>query len=246
LLVAHGLRRGNFGGLSLALLGGALVYRGVTGHCNAYEALDIDTSDKHRSDADEHVHKGRLIKHVATIDRPAADLYAFWRDEANAPRFMPNIESARKTGEKTSHWTSKRPMGRTFEWDSEIINEEPGRLLAWKSLPGGDVNNAGTVRFEPSTGGRGTVVTLQVNFEPPAGILGEAAARIIGEDPDTQARENLRRFKQLMETGVISTTEGQPAGRAATGPPDLGACVTTLAPMKQKEEKTENSNQQQT
>ena len=218
LLMAHGLRRGSFGGLALAVLGGSLIYRGTTGHCQAYEALNIDTSDKHRALEEQHIHQGRLIKHSTTVDRPAGELHDFWRDESNAPKFMSNIESARKTGEKTSHWASKGPLGKTFEWDSEVINEEPGRLIAWKSLPGGGVSNAGTVRFEPATGGRGTVVTLEINYEPPAGSLGVAAAKLLGEDPDVQARENLRRFKQLMEAGVIATVEGQTSGRAATTP----------------------------
>jgi len=216
LLVTHGLRRGNFGGLALALLGGSLVYRGVTGHCQAYRALGIDTSDKHRATEEEHIHQGRLIKHSATVSRSPQELYDFWRDETNAPKFMSNIESVRKTGESTSHWVSRGPMGKTFAWDSEIIREEPHRLFAWKSLPGGDISNAGTVRFEPATGGRGTVVTLEVNYEPPAGAIGVAIAKILGHDPDSRVREDLRRFKQLMEAGVIATVEGQPSGRASS------------------------------
>jgi len=214
LLVAQGLRRGTFGGLALAILGGALVHRGVTGHCNAYKALDIDTSDKHRSDADEHVHKGRLIKHSVTINRPAAELYAFWRDEANVPKFMLNIVSVHKQGGNRSHWVSSGPLGKTFAWDSEVFNDQPGRLFAWKSLPGGDVDLAGSVRFEEAPGDRGTVVTLELNYEPPAGLLGVTVAKILGQDPDKLANEDLRRFKQLMETGEIATTAGQPSGRA--------------------------------
>jgi len=215
LLVTHGLRRGNFGGLALAVLGGSLVYRGVTGHCQAYEALHIDTSGKHRADIEEHVHKGRLIKHVATVDRPADELYRFWRDQANAPRFMTGIESVTKSGDRTSHWVARGPLNKTFAWDSEIIVEEEGRMFAWKSLPGGDISNAGSVRFEPATGGRGTLVTLEINYEPPAGALGVAVAKALGDDPDRRAREDLRRFKQLMEAGEIATVEGQTSGRLA-------------------------------
>ncbi|WP_435007777.1 SRPBCC family protein [Tundrisphaera lichenicola] len=213
LLMTHGLKRGSFGGLALAILGGSLVYRGLGGHCPAYELLQIDTSDKHRAEDQEHPFQGRLIKHSTTIEGPAEDLYRFWREQTNAPRFMSNVESVTMTGEKTSHWVAKGPMGRDFAWDSEIINEEPGRLFAWKSLPGSDLNHAGTVRFEPATGGRGTVVTLEISYEPPAGTLGVVVAKLLGEDPDGQTRENLRRFKQLMETGVIATVEGQTSGR---------------------------------
>jgi len=214
LLVAQGLRRGSFGGLALAILGGGLVYRGVTGHCNAYKALDIDTSDKHRSDAAEHVHKGRLIKHAVTIDRPAADLYAFWRDERNATKFMLGIVSVEKKGGNVSRWVSSGPFGKTFAWDSEVFNDQPGRMFAWKSLPGGDVNLAGSARFDQAPGDRGTVVTLELNYEPPAGLLGVTVAKILGQDPDKLAMEDLRRFKQLMEAGEIATTAGQPSGRA--------------------------------
>ena len=215
LLVPHGLRRGSFGGLALALIGGGLVYRGLTGHCEAYEALNIDTSDKRRAADSEHIHRGVLIKHSVTINRPARELYAFWRDVENATRFMSNIDLVQKLDENRSHWVSSGPFGRTFSWDSEIINDQPDRLIAWKSLPGGDVELAGSVRFEPATEGRGTVVTLEMNFEPIAGFLGLAVAKVLGEDPERIAREDLRHFKQLMEAGEIPTIEGQPSGRSS-------------------------------
>lgn len=214
LFVAQGLRGRSLPGIALALFGGGMIYRGVTGHCGAYQALKIDTSDKHRSEADEHVHHGRLIKHVTVIDRPSHELYNFWRNVENSPRFMTNIKAVIKTGEKTSHWVSEGPFGKTFEWDSETINDDPGRMFAWKSLPGADVVNAGAVHFEPATGGRGTKVTLEVNYEPPAGMLGVTIAKLIGQDPDSMSKENLRHFKQLMETGEIPTIEGQSSGRA--------------------------------
>jgi uncharacterized membrane protein len=218
LLLAQGLRRGSFGGLALALFGGSLIYRGVTGHCQAYQALHIDTSDKHRAAQEEHIHKGRLAKHSTTVNRPAEELYRFWREQTNAPKFMTNIESVVKTGEKTSHWVLVGPLGKKFSWDSEVITEDAGRIFAWKSLPGGDLSNAGSVRFETLPGDRGTAVTLEVNFEPPAGALGVIAARLFGEDPDAMTREHLRRFKQLMEAGEIATIEGQTSGRLASQP----------------------------
>ena len=215
LLVTHGLRTRSFSGIALAMIGGSLLYRGVTGHCQAYEALHMDTSDKHRSDAEEHIHDGRLIKQTTTINRPAGELYAYWRNVENAPHFMTNIESVQTTGEGTSHWVANAPFGQTFSWDSQIINDDPGRLIAWKSLPGSDIHQAGTVRFEQASGTRGTVVTVEQNFEIPAGFFGLTIAKILGQDPDTQVRENLRHFKQLMETGEIPTTAGQSSGRAS-------------------------------
>jgi uncharacterized membrane protein len=214
LLVVHGLRKGSLAGLATALLGGGLVYRGVTGHCPAYAALRIDTSDKHQADPSDHVHQGHLTKHAVTIDRPAADLYAYWRDVENAPRFMGNIESVRKLDGTKSRWVASGPFGAKLAWDSEIIVDEPGRLIAWKSLPGAAINQAGTVRFEEDLVGPGTVVTVELNYEPPAGVVGLTVAKLIGEDPDRQALENLRRFKQLMEAGEIPITRAQPSGRS--------------------------------
>ncbi len=215
LLVALGLKKGTLGGLAMAAIGGSLLYRGTSGHCHAYSALNIDTSDKHRSPVDEHVHDGRLIKNSITIARPAGDLYAFWRDENNAPKFMQDIPEARKTGEKTSHWVASGPLGTKTEWDAEVIADDPGRMFTWKTLPGAMVPHAGTVKFEPATGGRGTVVTVELNYEAPGGIFGEAAAKMVGSDPNSVSRENLRRFKQLMETGEIATIQGQASGRAS-------------------------------
>jgi len=213
LLVAHGLRRANFGGLALALIGGGLIYRGVTGHSEIYQALHIDTSDKHQARETGHIHQGILVKHSVTINRSAEDLYRAWRDVEAAPRFMAQVESVRKTGDNTSHWVVFGPFGKPIEWDSEIINDDPNRLIAWKTLPGAAGDHAGTIRFEPAPGGRGTVVTLELNYEPPAGVLGLTVARALGRDPSRIALENLRHFKQLMEAGEIPTIEGQPSGR---------------------------------
>ena len=213
LLVAYGLSKRSLPGVALALLGGSLLYRGVSGHCGAYQALKIDTADKDSSASSEHVHHGRLIKHVAIVDRPAQELYDYWKNVENAPKFMTNINKVMRTGANTSHWVSAGPFGKTFEWDSEVINDVPGHLIAWKSLPGSDVIQAGAVRFEPATGGRGTQVTLEINYEPPAGALGVAVAKLIGQDPDGMTKENLRHFKQLMETGELATIDGQSSGR---------------------------------
>jgi uncharacterized membrane protein len=215
LLVANGLRHRSLGNLALALIGGGLIHRGLTGHCGAYEALHIDTSDKRRSTNSEHIQNGYLTVHTVTINRSAADLYAFWRDVENAPRFMINIESVEDLGDKKSHWIASAPFGQQIAWDSEVIADKPDHLIAWKTLPGSPVSMAGSVRFEPATGGRGTVVTLEQNLEPPLGPIGYALAKVFGEDPERQGRESLRHFKQLMETGEIPTIEGQSSGRSS-------------------------------
>jgi len=214
LLIAHGLRRGTFGGLALAVLGGMLAHRGYTGHCQAYEALNIDTSGKRRADEDEDIHKGVLVKHTTTIHRTPMEVYDFVKDPANHHRYMGHVESVTADQDGTYHWAIKGPMGMTWRFRSRHINEDPGHLVAWKSLPGGDLDNAGAIRLVPTFDGRGTEVTMEINFEPPAGSVGLALGKILGHDPDVQVRENLGRLKSLLEAGEIATTQGQPSGRA--------------------------------
>jgi uncharacterized membrane protein len=133
-------------------------------------------------------------------------LYAFWRDFTNLPRFMEHLVSVRVDSPTRSHWVAKAPAGKTVEWDAEIINDIPDSLIAWKSAPGAEVPNAGSVHFAAAPGGRGTVVKVVMDVEPPAGRLGVLVAKLFGEDPDREVREDLRKFKQLMETGEITTS----------------------------------------
>jgi uncharacterized membrane protein len=214
LLAVHGLRRGTFGGLALSVLGGALAYRGFTGHCQAYEALNIDTTGKRRADESEHVFHGVLVKHTMTVNRTPVEIYEFVKDPANHRQYMEDVESVRADADGTWRWAMKGPFGTTWQFRSRLINDEPGRLIAWKSLPGGDLENAGSIRLVQALDGRGTEVTIEVNYEPPAGSFGVAIARLIGHNPDTTVRENLRHLKQIMEAGEVPTIEGQTSGRA--------------------------------
>jgi len=210
LLALYGLTRATPGGIVLAATGGYLFYRGLTGYCPAYQALGVTTT-RAASDA-LHVEKS------VTINRPAEDLYRFWRDFANLPRFMKHLESVRVSGERRSHWVAHGPAGTNAEWDAEISEDRPNQLIAWRSLDGADVDNAGTVRFEPATGGRGTVVRVVFDYTPPAGAFGAAVARLFGEEPSQQVEGDLRRFKNIMEAGEIPSTTGQPEGkRSAIG-----------------------------
>jgi uncharacterized membrane protein len=153
----------------------------------------------------------RLEKSI-TINRPPQECYGFWRDFESFPRFMAHVESVRPTEENRLHWTVKGPAGSQVEWDAEILADEPGELLAWRSLAGADVDNAGSVRFETAAGGRGTIVRVAIQYRPPAGAAGEVIAKLFGEEPSQQIDEDLRRFKWLIETGEIPTTVGQPSG----------------------------------
>jgi uncharacterized membrane protein len=211
LLGIYGLTRGNLPGFALACVGGALMQRGLTGHCSCYSALGIDTAG-HSSTASIPAGQGIKIVRSVTIDRSPQDLFKFWRNFENLPRFMANLVSVTTHGDR-SHWVARGPMGKQVGWDAEIITEEPNRRIGWRSLEGSEVATAGSVHFTPAPGGRGTEVKVEMKYEPPAGKVGALIAKLFGEDPERQIREDLLRFKQLMETGEIPTTAGQPSSR---------------------------------
>ena len=145
-----------------------------------------------------------LVGRSVTIDRPREQLYAFWRDFRNLPLFMRNIHSVTIQDPAHSHWVIEAPAGKTVEWDSKITQDEAGRLIAWESLEGASVRNSGRVEFIDSPG-RGTVVRVTLTYDPPAGAVGKMIAKLFQKEPKIQARQDLRRFKQLMETGEVST-----------------------------------------
>jgi uncharacterized membrane protein len=163
------------------------------------ESLDGASLKAHRGDV--------LVGRTVTIDKPREALYAFWRDFTNLPRFMHNIESVSMNDSGRSHWVVSAPAGKTVEWDSEIIAEEPGELIAWRSLEGASVRNSGRVEFKDSPDRRGTVVTVTIAYDPPGGTVGKLIAKLFQKEPKIQARQDLRRFKQLMETGEIPTAQ---------------------------------------
>jgi uncharacterized membrane protein len=216
-LALYGLTRRTWGGVVLALVGGTLIYRGSTGHCYMYDALGVNTAGAGSDNPLVSVpaNRGIKVEKSVTINRSPAELYSFWKNFENLPRFMNHLESVKITGEGRSHWVAKAPAGRTVEWDAEIYNEKENELIAWRSLEGADVDNAGSVRFEPATGGRGTVVKVTLKYDPPGGVIGAAIARLFGEEPSQQIEEDLHRFKQVMETGETATTERQTSGSSA-------------------------------
>ena len=148
------------------------------------------------------------------IDRPPQELYRHWRELTNLPTFMKHLVRIEIQDDRRSHWVAKGPAGSTVEWDAEIIEDRPNEYIAWRSIEGSEVDHAGSVRFEPASGGRGTIVTVEMEYRPPLGTVGAAVSAWFGEDPNQTVKMDLRRFKQMMETGEVITTEGQPAGRA--------------------------------
>ncbi len=158
-----------------------------------------------------------LVSRTVTVNRPREELYAFWRDFTNFPQFMDNIRSVEKLDAQRSRWVIEGPAGTSVEFVSRITAEEAGTLIAWESEEGADVANSGRVEFIDAAPGRGTMVRTTISYDPPAGALGRAVAKVLQREPNVQARRDLRRFKQLMETGEI-TTSASPSGRKSEEP----------------------------
>lgn len=147
-----------------------------------------------------------------TINSPPEKIYEFWRKLENLPRFMQNIESVRETGDRTSHWIAKVPGGMRLQWQAEIVEEQPNQFISWRTREGSEVNHCGSVRFDAAPGGRGTIVRVEMYYGLPGGRMAQQAAKLLSAAPETVIKEDLRRLKQLIETGEIATTRGQPSG----------------------------------
>ncbi len=213
-LASYGILRRDWLGAALATIGGALLIRGATGHSFLYQAFDIVTVEQSPSTLSNIPgNRGVRIQRRMTIERPAAELYAFWRDVEKAPLYMQGITQVQQTGDRTSHWTARVPGGKTMEWNSELLEDVPGKLISWHAHGNAFTGSAGRVSFEPAAGGRGTVVMLELDFQQLKGPLGTSLGKILGHVPEGMAHENLRRFKELMEAGEIATVEGQPTGQ---------------------------------
>jgi len=192
-----------------ALLGGAAlvayaVYKGASRSREAAHTAE--------SPAPRHETLPTHIEANVSVLRPAQELYSFWRKFENLPRFMRHLESVQENGNR-SHWIAKTPVGSRVEWDAEVVDEREGQFISWRSLPGSQVHNTGSVLFEPLSNDRGTMVRATFDLAPPGGAAGRLAAKALGPITKQQVQEDLRRFKNLMEAGEIPTTEGQPEGR---------------------------------
>lgn len=208
--------------IDLALLGGALATDQGDGArtgsamaaITAIAALDTYCA----SQAGQRRAGGIDVTQTVTINRPPEDVYAFWRELNNLPRFMSHLEAIEVVGYRRSHWRAKGPAGTRVEWDSEITDDRPNQLIAWRSLPGADIPNEGRVRFERGPGGRGTVLRVEMRYRPPAGRVGAAFAKLFGREPGQEARAGLRRLKQVLETGEEASIHTGEEASIHTGP----------------------------
>lgn len=158
-------------------------------------------------------HSDDVSRFAVTIGKPQEEVFAFFRDFSNLPLFMKDLKSIEILTNKKSHWTVELKNGLKADWDAEIILERKDEMLAWRSTKDSEVETSGSVWFSPAGGGRGTVVSLVLDYKIPGGKLTEIITKMTGEDPDSLAQINLRRLKALLETGDVPTIEGQPSGR---------------------------------
>jgi uncharacterized membrane protein len=210
-LALYGLSRLRQKGWLWAGFGGLLLRRGITAHCDVYDAIGVNTAGSDTRAALRGARGVNVLESV-TINRSIAELYRFWRNLENLPHFMRHLESVEKMTDSISRWRAKGPAGSTVEWEAEIYNEVPDKLIAWRSLEGSTVISAGSVNFDAAGPGRGTRVTVHLQYSPPGGKLGAKVAKLFRADAETEIREDLRRFKQLLEAGEVPTTTGQPRG----------------------------------
>lgn len=179
-------------------------------------AADVMQARKHsaalKASGEEMALKGRTS---ITVNRSQEEVYSFWKDFQNLPKFMFHLESVTPEGEDRYHWVAKAPLGRTVEWDADVVDDVPNEMIAWRATEDADVPNSGSVRFAEAPGGRGTEVIVEIDYQLPGGAIGDTIARLFGEEPKQQMKDDLRRFKQVMETGEVMRSDGSPGGTAA-------------------------------
>ena len=198
-LATLGLMRGRLSGLVLSGLGAALVWRGYSGRCQCYAALGINTA-RHNSAVGVPAQQGIKVEKSLYINRSPDELFRFWRQLENLPGIMSHIERVQPLDSQRSHWVAKGPLGAPVEWDAEIINERENELIAWRSIPGGTIDTAGSVHFNRSSDGS-TEMTVSMKYNPPAGKIGDKIAEWLGEGLEQKLDEDLCRFKTAMESG---------------------------------------------
>jgi uncharacterized membrane protein len=206
-LVVYAATRPTLSGVSLALAATPLVYRGITGEWPAFMEPLVGNGDESRTalTGDRGVH----VREAIRLEKPVAEVYAFWRRFENLPRFMEHLESVQSNNGQ-SHWIAAGPAGVRVEWDAEIVNEVENKVIGWRSLPGADVVTAGSVNFDAVRGGRSTQVSVHLQYAAAGGRVGSFVASLFGREPSQTIREDLRRLKQVLEAGEIART--RPSG----------------------------------
>ncbi len=211
MLYALGRRSSKLFGLGFSLLAGSWFYPRLTAGRPLSEVLGWYSAKGKRPAVSVAYHRGVKLEEAVTINRSPEELYQFWRNFENLPRFMHHVKSVQNLGDGRSHWVVEGPVGMTVEWDAEIVNEVENEVIGWRSLPNAIVDHAGSVHFNQLPAGRGTEVKVVLKYDPPGGQIGHWAAKFLGEDPQKQIKEDLSHFKQLLEAGEVPVAESQPA-----------------------------------
>jgi uncharacterized membrane protein len=206
-LLTYALKRPSWKGLILALSGGYLVYRGVTGRSVLYEQAGI------RRKTGFGTMSGIQVERSITVNKPRRDVYQSWRDLERLPEIMHHLESVELTGDLTSRWVARTGDGRTITWNAEIIEDRVNELISWRSLPGAEIQINGTVRFLDAPKGQGTEIYLTIRYDPPGGSATAFFLQLLGKAPQKLVSEDLRQFKSRLETGSEATVFGQSSGR---------------------------------
>lgn len=202
---AFGNDRNVLGKVSRLGLGGYLLFRGITGNCALYNAMGMKGQQPRAIE----------LRTTLTVNKPKEEVFRYWRKLENLPNFMEHLKMVKETDNKRSHWEAKVPgnIG-TIEWDAEITEEKPGELIAWQSVDNATIYNAGHVSFLEAAGGRGTELLIRIIYQPPAGNVGAATAKLLNPVFEKMVKADIMRFKQVIETGEVSSAraEVQPAG----------------------------------
>ena len=186
-------------GVALMAAGGMFLYRGKTGHCDVFQAMGVDTAGTED--------KGLTVEKVLTINRSPQEVYDFWHNLENLPRFMRHLETVTTTGARTSHWKARGPAGVAVEWDAEMLEDYPGQKISWQSLGNADIPNEGTVEFVEAPGGRGTELKINLTYRPPGGTAAKVAAKVAHGINAQVIEADLKRLKQILETGETATAQ---------------------------------------
>ena len=191
--------------LPCGLLGAYLSWRGATGHCLVYDALDTGSAeDEEDARLDAGGHDDVSQEAEITIARPPADVYAFLRRLENAPRYLGHVDAVRTLDPTRSVWTGRTPEGEAVEWEAEVLEDRPGELVVWRSEPGGAVHHAVAALVRPAPGG-GTEVRLEVEYDPPGAPLGRALAHVMGSTAPYAVEEDLARLKAILESEPVAS-----------------------------------------
>ena len=211
-LLLYGLRRRSFVGTVMAIVGGLLFYRGISGN-GTLETSTTGATERHGTETDA---EPMEVERSITVGKSADELYELWRDPQQLSRIVGSVAEVSSEGDGRHRWSVDGPLGREMAWETRIVEERPGEFLRWKAIEGSALSIEGSLRFRQASGDRGTEVTLHVRVDPPGGALGGSVMERFGVVPDTLVGKALRRFKSLAETGEIPTLEHNPSARGSS------------------------------